>query len=338
MQGDFELILNINKEQWSNFVANHPNGNIFQTPEIYEVYKRTKNYEPIALALKDSSGNIQALLLAHVIREFDGLLGKFSSRSIIQGGPLFLESQQGMIALNVLIKEYDKIVKRKTLYTEIRNINDTNLHRHIFEKMGYKYEAHLNYLHDLTETKEEMLARLSKSRRRFIRKAIEKGVTIEELTDRGLISEFYELLLKTYKHAKIPLADISFFESAFDLLRSNNLIRFFLAKHNNEYIGGIMTPIYKGVITEWYVTGSRDHSKLYPSDLISWYPLEWGSEKGYDTFDFGGAGKPDEEYGVREFKKQFGGKLVSYGRYKKIYSPIKMRIAMDGFKAYRRLF
>jgi len=27
---------------WSAFVYNHPNGNIFQTPEMYEVYKHTK--------------------------------------------------------------------------------------------------------------------------------------------------------------------------------------------------------------------------------------------------------------------------------------------------------
>jgi len=28
-----------------------------------------------------------------------------------------------------------------------------------------------------------------------------------------------------------------------------------------------------------------------------------------------GAGKLDEEYGVREFKEKFGGKLVEYGRF-----------------------
>lgn len=32
---------------------NHPQGNIFQTIEMAEVYKRTKNYEPVSLAVVD---------------------------------------------------------------------------------------------------------------------------------------------------------------------------------------------------------------------------------------------------------------------------------------------
>jgi len=37
-------------KRWGEFVYNHPKGNIFQTPEMAEVYRRTKNYEPITLA------------------------------------------------------------------------------------------------------------------------------------------------------------------------------------------------------------------------------------------------------------------------------------------------
>ena len=39
------------KTQWSEFVYDHPQGNIFQTPELAEVYTKTKNYEPITLAV-----------------------------------------------------------------------------------------------------------------------------------------------------------------------------------------------------------------------------------------------------------------------------------------------
>jgi len=41
-------------KQWSEFVLNHPQGNIFQTPEMAEVYRRTKNYEPVTLAAVDT--------------------------------------------------------------------------------------------------------------------------------------------------------------------------------------------------------------------------------------------------------------------------------------------
>ncbi len=63
--------------------------------------------------------------------------------------------------------------------------------------------------------------------------------------------------------------------------------------------------------------------------------MEWGSENKFNIFDFGGAGKPGEEYGVRNFKKRFGGKSVNFGRYELIHCKIKTMIAENGFKLYR---
>ena len=40
---DYSVITNgnnIDKNKWSEFVYNHPHGNIFQTPEMYEVYHK----------------------------------------------------------------------------------------------------------------------------------------------------------------------------------------------------------------------------------------------------------------------------------------------------------
>ena len=327
----------VNNKDWNKFVDNHPHGNIFQTSDMAEVYKRTRNYEPISLAAINEKDEILAFLLAFVRYEMSGTLGSFSAHSIIQGGPLFVEDERGVDALKVLMIGYDKIACKKVLYTEIRNMWDTSAFCDVFNEMGYEFEDHLNFLVDLTKPKEVLWSNLSKSKRRFIKKARQEGVIIEEIKDRNLVPIFYGLLRQTYRNAKIPLADISLFESAFDILMPKKLLKLFMAKYGDEYIGGIMCPIYKEVITEWYVAGSREHSKLYPSELVTWHPIEWGLENGYQTFDFLGAGKPNKEYGVRDFKKQFGGKLVNYGRYIKVHSPIKMKIARIGFGVYRRI-
>jgi len=44
-----------NSTQLSSFVYDHPNINVFQAPEMYEVYKNTKNYEPVFLAAVDEN-------------------------------------------------------------------------------------------------------------------------------------------------------------------------------------------------------------------------------------------------------------------------------------------
>ena len=45
-----------------------------------------------------------------------------------------------------------------------------------------------------------------------------------------------------------------------------------------------------------------------------------------------GAGSPDENYGVRDFKARFGGELVEYGRFKKILNPILYEAGKIGLK------
>ena len=44
---------------WCEFVLEHPCGNIFQTPEMAEVYRRTKNYEPVSLAAVDTKSFVK---------------------------------------------------------------------------------------------------------------------------------------------------------------------------------------------------------------------------------------------------------------------------------------
>ena len=43
--------------QWTEFVLNHPHGTIFQMPEMAEVYRRTKKYEPVTLAVVDTKND-----------------------------------------------------------------------------------------------------------------------------------------------------------------------------------------------------------------------------------------------------------------------------------------
>ncbi|MCK5059499.1 MAG: peptidoglycan bridge formation glycyltransferase FemA/FemB family protein, partial [Candidatus Aminicenantes bacterium] len=60
------------------------------------------------------------------------------------------------------------------------------------------------------------------------------------------------------------------------------------------------------------------YNGIYPSVLATWAAIDYALKKGLRYFDFMGAGKPDQDYGVREFKSKFGGRLVNYGRFERI--------------------
>jgi lipid II:glycine glycyltransferase (peptidoglycan interpeptide bridge formation enzyme) len=65
--------------------------------------------------------------------------------------------------------------------------------------------------------------------------------------------------------------------------------------------------------------------------------LRWGRTHGFEVFDFGGAGRPDEPYGPREFKAKFGGELVDYGRDVLVHAPARLRVSRTAFAAAQRL-
>lgn len=327
----------IEKGKWGDFVYNHPHGNIFQTPEMAEVYKRTKNYEPISLAVVDSSDEILAVLLAVVIKEMGGILGSFSAHSRVNEGPLFLEDERGIDATMLLMGHYEKIVRKKALYTEVRNIRNTSEFSNIFNGLGYEYEERLNFLINLNRVEEEIWRAIHKSRRKGINRAKNKGVTVEKMEDKKDIPVFYDIVAKTYKRVGVPLADYSFFEAMFEILVPKKMADFYLAKYNNKSVGARVVLKYRGSVYDWYAGSLPTNDPLYVDEAMVWHILKEGANNGYAIFDFGGAGKPNEEYGVREFKRRFGGDLVNYGRYKKEHSPFKMKIAGKGFGIYKKI-
>ena len=327
----------IEKDKRIEFVSNHPYGNIFQTPEMAEVYKQTKNYEPIILAVVDNMGEIFAILQAVVIKEIGGRLGSVSNRSVIQGGPLLIEDENTITAVKILMDQYDKIAQNKALYTQIRTMWDTSNISSFLNSMGYECEERLNFLIDLNRPEDEIWRDIHKSRRKGINRAANKGIVIEEMQDKTLIPIFYGILKETYKNAGIPLADISLIQSAFELLFPKHMATFYLAKYGDGYVGARVVLNYNGLIYDWYAGATSAYLSFYINEALVWHILKEGANSNYHTFDFGGAGKPNEEYGVREFKRRFGGKIVNSRRYTKVYSPIKMKIAETGFKLYKKV-
>lgn len=65
---------NIDKREWSDFILQHPDGNIFQTPEIVELYIDLGKFEPIALFALDEKNKIIGLLVAVIQKEKTDLL------------------------------------------------------------------------------------------------------------------------------------------------------------------------------------------------------------------------------------------------------------------------
>jgi len=112
-----KLTHDADEEDWREFVSGNPEGNIFQTPEMARVYEKTQGCEPIRI-FAVQNGEIQGVLLATLLWTGRQPLKSFSSRCILQGGPLSSEHEWA----SKLLQELDRSVSRRALYTEIRNL------------------------------------------------------------------------------------------------------------------------------------------------------------------------------------------------------------------------
>jgi serine/alanine adding enzyme len=204
---------------------------------------------------------------------------------------------------------------------------------------GFAYEGHLDYHINLRRPMEEIFGSIGRRARKHIRHELKTGmVVMEEVTNHTQLEACYDLLRSTYHNARVPLPDCSLFDASFDLLYPKRMVRFTLATVDRAPAASSVDLFYKDVVYGWYGGVDRAHSHYQANEVLTWYLLQLSVENGYGLYDFGGAGKPGEEYGVRDFKAKFGGELVSYGRNVCVHAPLRLRLSELGYHWWRRMF
>jgi len=323
------------KQQWNEFVINHPSGNYFQSYDMFRVYNATRNYEPVFTGIVNN-GEIIGGMLAVIQKEPADIFGKFTSRSVIWGGPLIKEDDPN--AISTVLNTYNERISSNAIYSEFRNLWElSEIELQGFREAGYDYHEHLDIIHDLTIPVDVQLMNMHSGRRKNIRRAKRDGLKFSEITDSGGFESCLDLVRETYKQVKLPLPDVSFFKSSFSIMYEKGTLKVFAVIWHGKIIGSRLVLCFKDMIYDWYAGSDSDYLDKYPNDYLPWKIMEWGSNNGYKKFDFGGAGKPDVPYGVRNYKLKFGGKLVEFGRNKLIHKPIVYKAAETGFKVLRKI-
>lgn len=321
--------------KWQAFVAQHPQGNIFHTPAMFQVFNHTKGYRPELWAITKGE-NILSLFLPVQITLFESPLRVFSTRSVVYGGVLSAPGIEGQEAMGMLLQFYIREVKGFPLFTEIRNVSDHSDIQPILNENGFVYEEHLNYLIDLNLPKEMIWGNFDKVLRKHTRSSEKKDTIVEEVNEQRQVTTANEILHQTFARVHVPLANSTLFEAAYDILTPKGMFKIFLARTNDHYIGTQFLLLFKDVIFAWYGGSNRAFSSFYSEELLLWKILQWGKDHNFRQFDFGGAGKPGEDYGPRKFKAKFGGKLVNYGRNIFIHAPLRLELSKIGYAIMRR--
>jgi len=330
------VVNQLDKCLWSDFVANHPQANVFHTPEMFEVFSGARGFNPSVWATLDDDGQVRALLLPVYVTILGGALSPLTTRAVVYGSVLSALRDEGNEGLALLLRTYRQQMKGRLLFTELRNLCEVGESGTILDQHGFAFEDHLNFLIDLDRPPQEIWRNIRSNARRNIDRARRSGIVVEEVTTSDGAAAAYAILKDVYKRIQVPLPDRSLFDAALKVLRPKRMLRLLLAKVDGQGIGALTLLLYKGVVYYWYTGTLREFASCRAGDFLVWHALQWGSENGFQTFDFGGGGRPDEEYGVRDFKAKFGGQLVNFGRNRCVHAPIRLRLSQGGYQLLRR--
>jgi lipid II:glycine glycyltransferase (peptidoglycan interpeptide bridge formation enzyme) len=307
-------ILTINEidlVQWNELLKSSPTSSFFQSKECFDFYNSLNCLEPIFYAVSEYE-KLVGVVCGYLVANGGKIKRFMSRRAIIPGGALLAKSISNE-ALDLLLNAIIQSLKHKVIYIEFRNYNNFSQYKNIFEKMGFAYNKWLD-IHIKIANLEEVMTKISPSKRKNIRSSLKHGAEIIEIVDDNDIIEFYKIISELYKNKiKTPLFDYEFFEK-FVKLQNAKLLGI---KYNSMLIGGVgCVFLQNGAVYEWFKCGIDSISKqIYPSTLATYAGIQFAIKNNAEYYDMMGAGKPDEQSGVRDFKCKLGGKLADYGRF-----------------------
>ena len=331
----------IDRAQWEALVAASSTGTWFQSAEAYEFFASMPElFRPFAIGVAspqpspEGKGVLHCVCVGYVTVEKSAIKQTLTRRAIIVGGPVFADDATSE-EVETLMKAVRKELKNEAIYVESRNFNDYSRWKSAFVAAGFAYVPHLNFQVD-TSSVEVVEANLGKSRKRDIRTSLRDGAMIIEKPTLEQVREYYAILEHLYKtRVKTPLFPFSFFEK----LWQHKDGRFLLVELNGEIIGGTVCVEQEGkCLYEWFACGRDGEWKtIFPSTLATYSGIRYAAEHNCPRFDMMGAGKPDEAYGVRDFKAKFGGKEVEHGRFLCITKPLLYKIGVLGVKILKSI-
>jgi len=313
----FSSVSDINQLQWNELVATSSTASFFQTRECYDFYASLSFMQPFIFGVSEND-KLVGVVCGYVIADGNFVKQFFSRRAIIPGG-LLLDKDISLETLQLLLHQLKKELSKKCIFIEIRNFNDYSSFRSTFETVGFNYQPHLNF-HISTQHADSALSQLNTTKRRDIKLSAKEGAEWYESKNIEDVKMYYSMLRELYQHKiKTPLFPSEFFEKLVQL--SNG--KLFIVKYKDGIIGGSVCVLFPdNTVYEWFVCGLDGQIKnVYPSTLATWAGIEFAAANRYNRFDMMGAGKPNEGYGVREFKSKFGGELVEHGRFLYLCNP-----------------
>ncbi len=325
----------INTKKWDALLSKSPFISPFQTPDFYTFCKQSEHISCEVFATENSAGEYNAVCLVTLQKE-KGFKSYFSRRAIVYGGPLISNDCTSFV-FGKLLNTLESCLRKKVIYIEVRNFHTYTEYKNAYNQHKWLYKPYLNIKVPLTFSSTNEVLRIFKyNRRREVRLSINAGLTYGLAKTTNEIGEIYFLLRNLYtKEVGLPLPSLQYFKD----LWKTGILKVFIVKDEEKTVGGSFCLVVKNhAIYTYYYCGLRNYKpKTFPTHLAVLAAMEYGINNKLKYLDFMGAGLAGKDYGVRKYKKEFGGEVIEEGRYRKITNKPLYLVGVFAMKIIKKI-
>lgn len=166
---------------------------------------------------------------------------------------------------------------------------------------------------DLTKDEDQLLAEMSQSGRRNIRKALKNPDLVftddTAMTEQEFTEVIYPIFEETGRRGDFVLRPPAFY---YEMLRrlGPDVCRLYTVRHKGTVVSWALVTVYDGEVDYYFAASSAEARKLLAAYLMAWETMRTTKAEGATFFDFLGCGSDRSPYldTLNEFKLAFAKK------------------------------
>lgn len=322
------------REQWDQFVNEHPYGHLLQSWGWGEL-KASVGWHPLRLALWDTERQ-HMVAVAQVLRRGVAHVPLWAGHlAYIPKGPV-LDWSHPLLS-EALFRQLDTELRRQgalALWMEPRAASGESITKQLAAlqfQPAPAIQPVRTILLDLTCDEETLLARMKEKWRYNVRLAERKGVRVRVAQTMEDVQTWYRLLQTTSERDRFAIHTLDYYLQVWHSFVPLGQVRLLLAEYNGQLLAGIFIGLMAKQAIYLYGASSNEQRHLMPNYLLQWEAIRWAKQEGAVEYDFWGIPETDDEHeamaGVYRFKRGWGGEVVRFvGCCEHTYRPLAMRL------------
>ena len=271
-------------DPWDGFLESVGGNHHLQTSR-WASLKAASGWQTLRLVMNRGDKIAGGVQILHRMAPLVGRVG-FVSR-----GPVFADSDPGLS--DRLLVELDRAVRaEKFAYLMIQPPAESAhclepLRARGFLPTPLQIAPSATVLVDLRPTTTEVLAAMSKSKRRAVRSNVSTELNVRVGGEEDLAA-FYSLLTASGKRLSYTPPPLEYYQRMWRLFAPGEHLLLVLAERAGEPVAGELDIAFGDTIVSKRAGWSGRYGRLHPNERVIWAAMNWAKERGFKQYDLEG--------------------------------------------------